>query len=126
MKILLQFLVMLRICFLVTTIHILNLDNTLSDDNEMPTNYYGASFINTDGIQKFCSSNIDCYSMREPTFWCRLAENQQWTEKGCYCDPILKACIIERITKLGPVSKIHNYAYCISQIFWQCSPYQII
>ncbi|EFO18446.2 hypothetical protein LOAG_10049 [Loa loa] len=105
---------------------IFNLDDTFSPDNEMPTNYYGASFISTDGIQKLCLTHADCYDMREPIYWCFLAQNQQWTDKGCYCDPVLKACIIERMTKLGPASKIRNYAYCSPKAFWECSSFQNI
>ncbi|VBB34446.1 unnamed protein product [Acanthocheilonema viteae] len=117
---------MFNVCSIVADLQILNLDDTISPDNEMPKNYYGAGFINTDGTQKLCSSNVDCYSMREPVHWCRLVENQQWTDKGCYCDPILKACIIERMTKLGPMSKIRNYAYCTPKTSWECPPFQII
>ncbi|MCP9264238.1 hypothetical protein DINM_022264 [Dirofilaria immitis] len=99
---------------------IVHQDGTISPDNEMPRNYYGATFINTDGIQKLCASHSDCYDMREPIYWCRLANNQNWTDKGCHCDPLLSACIIERMTVLGPVSQIRNYAYCARKSSWYC------
>ncbi|VDK76970.1 unnamed protein product [Litomosoides sigmodontis] len=85
-----------------------------------PTNSYGATFINTDGIFKSCISHVDCYSMREPIYWCRLYRNQRWTEKGCYCDSIVKACIIERFTTLGPIYAIRNYALCVPKKSWKC------
>lgn len=29
--------------------------------------------------RKWCTSHVDCYDVREPIYWCRLAQNQQWT-----------------------------------------------
>ncbi|KAK6106908.1 Chromadorea ALT family protein [Brugia pahangi] len=126
MKILIELLLVFSLTFQVTKLQILNLDNTYSLDNKMPRNYYGATFINTDGIQKLCTSHADCYEMREPIYWCRLKRNQHWTEKGCYCDSVLRACIIERMTDLGPASKIRNYAYCTPRAFWNCPPLQYL
>ncbi|VDM91882.1 unnamed protein product [Onchocerca ochengi] len=105
-----------------------NIAKTLCNDTDMnenttrkmPTNYYGATFLNTDGIHKRCISHVDCYDMREPIFWCRLNKHQNWTDKGCYCDPLLRACIIERLTMLGPISIIRNYAYCTPKASWYC------
>ncbi|EFO14886.2 hypothetical protein LOAG_13630 [Loa loa] len=116
-----QFLLLFNLSFLhaetSTLAHIFNASK------EMPKNYHGATFINTDGILNPCTSNVDCYKMREPVFWCRLAKIQQWTDKGCYCDPILNACVIERKTKLGPITIIRNYAFCTWKESWECPSY---
>uniref|UniRef100_A0A0M3IB27 Phlebovirus glycoprotein G2 fusion domain-containing protein n=1 Tax=Ascaris lumbricoides TaxID=6252 RepID=A0A0M3IB27_ASCLU len=43
---------------------------------------YGASLVATSAINEFrpqgCNTNADCYHMREPPEWCRLAINQAW------------------------------------------------
>ncbi|VDN17498.1 unnamed protein product [Gongylonema pulchrum] len=44
------------------------------------------------------------------------------SERGCYCDPVVQACIIERVTSLGPATNILNYAYCAPKSFWYCPP----
>ncbi|VDO42117.1 unnamed protein product [Brugia timori] len=124
MKILFQFLLVFSLCLLIAALRKINMAVTFSPDNEMPANYYGATFINTDGILESCTSNADCYNMREPIFWCRLAEIQDWTDKGCYCDSVVKACIIERITKLGPITVIRNYALCTWKELWECPPFK--
>uniref|UniRef100_A0A8R1XMV5 Uncharacterized protein n=1 Tax=Onchocerca volvulus TaxID=6282 RepID=A0A8R1XMV5_ONCVO len=108
------------LCFLTAESQILNLDGTYSLDNYVPKDCNGASFINTDGTPKRCTYHSDCHDVREPIYWCRLASNQLWTNKDCHCDPVLKTCIIERITLLGPVSKILNYAYCTPKASWYC------
>uniref|UniRef100_A0A1I7VS80 Abundant larval transcript-2 protein n=1 Tax=Loa loa TaxID=7209 RepID=A0A1I7VS80_LOALO len=72
-------------------------------------------FVETDGKKKECKSHEACYDQREPQDWCRLNENQSWTDKGCYCDDKLHSCIIER--KNG--DKL-EYAHCAPEQGWKC------
>uniref|UniRef100_A0A1I7VS44 Thyroglobulin type-1 domain-containing protein n=1 Tax=Loa loa TaxID=7209 RepID=A0A1I7VS44_LOALO len=65
--------------------------------------------------KKECKSHEACYDQREPQDWCRLNENQSWTDKGCYCDDKLHSCIIER--KNG--GKL-EYAHCAPEQGWKC------
>uniref|UniRef100_A0A8R1XTI0 Uncharacterized protein n=1 Tax=Onchocerca volvulus TaxID=6282 RepID=A0A8R1XTI0_ONCVO len=64
------------------------------------------------GYQKNALFILIAANMQEPIYWQNLAWNQFRTNEGCYCDPVLNKCIIERITLLGPVNKILNNAYC--------------
>ncbi|KAM3721932.1 Nuclear pore complex protein [Dirofilaria immitis] len=120
MKIFVQLLFLVNLYFLIEGSKSSTLNATIIPLPEMPTNYCGATFVNTDGIRKLCASHSDCYDMREPIYWCRLANNQNWTDKGCHCDPLLSVCIIERITIYGIISKIRNYAYCAPKSSWYC------
>ncbi|VDM21732.1 unnamed protein product [Wuchereria bancrofti] len=63
-----------------------------------------------------CTSHEACYDQREPQVWCRLNENQSWTDKGCFCDDKLHSCVIERKN-----SDKLEYSYCAPQESWQCS-----
>ncbi|KAK6104023.1 Chromadorea ALT family protein [Brugia pahangi] len=73
-------------------------------------------FVETDGKKKECTSHEACYDQREPQAWCRLDENQSWTDKGCFCDDKLHSCVIERKNS----GKL-EYSYCAPQESWQCS-----
>ncbi|EJW71287.1 hypothetical protein WUBG_17804, partial [Wuchereria bancrofti] len=66
--------------------------------------------------KKECTSHEACYDQREPQVWCRLNENQSWTDKGCFCDDKLHSCVIERKN-----SDKLEYSYCAPQESWQCS-----
>uniref|UniRef100_A0AAF5Q3A9 Abundant larval transcript-2 protein n=1 Tax=Wuchereria bancrofti TaxID=6293 RepID=A0AAF5Q3A9_WUCBA len=74
-----------------------------------------AEFVETDSKRK-CTSHEACYDQREPQVWCRLNENQSWTDKGCFCDDKLHSCVIERKN-----SDKLEYSYCAPQESWQCS-----
>ncbi|VDK19366.1 unnamed protein product [Anisakis simplex] len=84
---------------------------------------YGASFVPTPAIQQFrpqgCNTHADCYDMREPPQWCRLAPNQAWTKEGCHCDPKLSTCVIDRVTRT-PRRGFIEYTYCYPIPFWHC------
>ncbi|VDM98269.1 unnamed protein product, partial [Onchocerca ochengi] len=87
-------------------------NDTYSLDNNVSKDCKGATFITTDGVPKECTFHSHCHNMQGPIYWRNLAWNQYWTNEGCHCDPVLGKCIVKRITLLGPVSKILNYAYC--------------
>ncbi|KAL3997277.1 Chromadorea ALT family protein [Acanthocheilonema viteae] len=128
MKVLLQLLFVFGASFLTVESRLILHDKTAGEvnnaanaDEQMPEIHLNATFISTDGIMKRCTSHADCYDMREPIDWCRLADNQQWTDKGCHCASLNK-CVIERLTKLGSVSSIRNYALCAPKKSWKCPP----
>ncbi|VDN86811.1 unnamed protein product [Brugia pahangi] len=73
-------------------------------------------FVETDGKKKECSSHEACYDQREPQAWCRLSENQAWTDRGCFCEDKLHSCVIER-TNGGKL----EYSYCAPEAGWQCA-----
>ncbi|VDK75528.1 unnamed protein product [Onchocerca ochengi] len=49
----------------------------------------------TDGVPTKCQSNADCYDLHEPEAWCDLKSDEFWFGQGCYCNEILKSCIIQ-------------------------------
>ncbi|VDM14885.1 unnamed protein product, partial [Wuchereria bancrofti] len=84
-------------------------------DDSARGNYIKRKFVKTDGRRKNCFAEEVCYDQREPEAWCRLNENQSWTDKGCFCDAKLHSCVIERKN-----SGRLEYSYCTPQKGWKC------
>uniref|UniRef100_A0A915B3Q0 Uncharacterized protein n=1 Tax=Parascaris univalens TaxID=6257 RepID=A0A915B3Q0_PARUN len=84
---------------------------------------YGASLVLTSAANEFrpqgCDTNADCYQMREPPQWCRLAINQAWSKEGCHCDPKLSICVVDRVTQT-PSGGFMEYTYCYPSQYWFC------
>ncbi|VBB35550.1 unnamed protein product, partial [Acanthocheilonema viteae] len=74
----------------------INEEKKKRDADEYEEGCTKAKYVKTDGVEKKCTDHTDCYDSREPEDWCRLKENQSWTDKGCFCDSKKHKCIIER------------------------------
>ncbi|KRZ90068.1 hypothetical protein T08_9356 [Trichinella sp. T8] len=53
-------------------------------------------YIPTSGAESSCKRHEHCYEKREPSEWCILQAGIKYTTRGCFCDKVFGACVIDR------------------------------